>query len=128
MICAGGGGVPVASIDGRFTGVDAVVDKDATTALLASAVGADCLVLATDVAHVELGWGTESSTPVGRTTPDELANHDFARGSMGPKVDAACDFVQETGHRAAIGALTDIASLVDGTSGTQILPDERRRP
>jgi len=123
VVCAGGGGVPIV-IDhfGARRGVEAVVDKDAATALLARVLGADLLLLLTDVPAVDLDWGTSRARPIGRVTPDELARHSFAPGSMAPKVQAATAFVSVTGRRAAIGSLDATADLVAGTVGTQIVP------
>ena len=121
VICAGGGGIPVTlDGDGTFRGAEAVVDKDLTAALLARRLDADLLVMLTDVDAVHLDWGSESERALGKVTPAELHRHDFASGSMGPKVDAACRFVEATGRRAAIGELTKAVEIVRGASGTQI--------
>lgn len=121
VVCAGGGGIPVSeSADGTLTGVEAVIDKDLTAALLAEALGAHALLLLTDVEAVETDFGRPDSRPIRRATPDELRARDFASGSMGPKVDAACRFVERTGGIAAIGALTDAVDLLDGRSGTLV--------
>ncbi|HEX6153025.1 MAG TPA: carbamate kinase [Solirubrobacterales bacterium] len=121
VICAGGGGVPVTvGADGAMHGVEAVVDKDLTAALLARRLGADLLVMLTDVDAVRLGWGREDERPLGAATPAELRSHDFESGSMGPKVEAACRFVEATGRRAAIGALEDAAAIARGEAGTQV--------
>jgi carbamate kinase len=105
-------------------GVEAVIDKDLASALLAKDVGADILVMATDVDGVYLDWNTPSSRVMRDTTPVELKAHTFAPGSMGPKVEAACQFVEETGKRAAIGALGDIPALVTGDAGTQVRSEQ----
>ena len=129
VIAAGGGGVPVArrhgaaGDDGRCYGVEAVIDKDATSSLLARELDADCLLIATDVAALALDFGTPLQRALPRTTPDQLAGLHFAAGSMGPKVNAACDFVRTTGRRAVIGALQDIEAMLAGTAGTQIERD-----
>jgi carbamate kinase len=102
-----------------------VVDKDHSAALLARELGADLLLLLTDVAAVERDHGTPGATPIHATTPTELRRQQFAAGSMHPKVDAASWFVTATGCRAAIGALADAAALVHGTAGTQVRPEER---
>jgi carbamate kinase len=99
------------------------IDKDLTAALLAEALGAERLVLATDVAFVELDWGTAASAPIERATPGTLRRTLFAAGSMGPKVEAACRFVERTGGVCAIGSLAEIAELVRGSAGTQIVPE-----
>lgn len=123
VVCAGGGGIPVvAGPDGGLRGVEAVVDKDAASALLAKAVGAELLLLLTDVRAVEWGWRTPRARPIGETTPAELASLDLPAGSMGPKVAAACGFVEATGATAAIGALADAAALVAGHAGTIVRP------
>ena len=120
VICAGGGGIPVVRDGGRLRGVEAVIDKDLTAALLAEQLGAERLVLATDVAYVERGWRTVRAMPIEHTTPTELRRLEFAAGSMGPKVEAACRFVERTGGVAAIGALADVVALARGRAGTRI--------
>ena len=111
VICAGGGGIPVVrEVDGELRGVDAVVDKDLTTALLAVQLKADVLLLLTDVANVQRDYGTPRAHAIGQTTVAALRELDFAAGSMGPKVEAACRFVERTGGTAAIGKLADAAS------------------
>jgi carbamate kinase len=123
VICAGGGGAPVLEDDGgHFRGAEAVVDKDLSTALLARDLGADALVILTDVANVETGFGTDAAHPIGRTTPAALRALKFPAGSMGPKVEAACRFVEATGKPAMIGRLDDAAGLVRGTRGTVVEP------
>jgi carbamate kinase len=107
VICVGGGGVPVVLEGGALRGVEAVVDKDLAAALLAVTVDADMLALLTDVAAVELDWGAPTAKPIDRATPKQLRAHEFAPGTMGPKVEAACRFVERTGKRAAIGAMED---------------------
>ncbi|AQT75520.1 carbamate kinase [Streptomyces sp. fd1-xmd] len=127
-VCAGGGGVPVIRDEqGQLTGVEAVVDKDLTAALLAEALDADALLLLTDVSHVSLGYGTPGAEPIGRTTPAALRARQFPAGSMGPKVDAVCRFVELTGGMAAIGALEDARAILDGTTGTVVTPSGRYR-
>ena len=121
VVCAGGGGIPVvAESPGRLRGVEAVVDKDLTAALLAQAVGADALLLLTDVAAVMDGYGTPRARPIRRTTAGELRARPFPAGSMGPKVEAVCRFVEKTGGMAAIGRLQDAAALLAGTAGTMV--------
>ena len=122
VICAGGGGIPTAYDDqGRLAGADVVVDKDRASALLAQQLGADLLVLATDVPGVFDHWGTDHAELVSETTPDALRQGRFAQGSMGPKVEAACAFVDATGGRAVIGALDALGGMVNGDAGTQIV-------
>ncbi len=122
VIAAGGGGIPVVRrLDGQgLQGVEAVIDKDHCSALIATALGVDCLVIATDVDAVHIDWDTPDRRALGNTTPEELARHRFAAGSMAPKVAAACAFVRATGARAAIGSLSQIEELVAGTAGTQV--------
>ena len=123
VVCAGGGGIPVLEDhDGRLHGAEAVVDKDLTAALLARDLGADALVILTDVAGVETGFGTPAARPVGRTTPAALRALKLPAGSMGPKVEAACRFVEATGKPAMIGRLADAADLIRGTRGTVVEP------
>jgi carbamate kinase len=121
VVCAGGGGVPVVRRGDQLVGVEAVIDKDLTAALLAREVAADRLIMLTDVPQVERDWGTPDARPIDLATPRELRRLAFAPGSMGPKIDAACRFA-DRGGLAAIGALTDLAGVVAGTAGTQIVP------
>ncbi len=121
VVCAGGGGVPVVrGADGGDAGIEAVIDKDLASALLAHELGADVLVLATDVDGVYVGYGEPEQRLIEAVTPQELRAGSYAAGSMGPKVEAACRFVERGGGRAAIGALDAIADLVDGRRGTQV--------
>ena len=122
VVCVGGGGVPVVAAGTGHAGVEAVIDKDLASALLAIGLGADVLVLATDVDAVYSGWGTPEQRAVRSATPAELREATFAAGSMGPKVEAVCRFVEATGGRAAIGQLSELPELVDGKAGTQIAP------
>jgi carbamate kinase len=124
VICAGGGGIPTVnplSAPGALLGVEAVIDKDLASELLAEDVHADLLVMATDVDGVYLEWGTPRQRRLDRVTPGELAGYQFAAGSMGPKVEAAARFVAKTGGRAAIGSLTDVAGIIAGTAGTSVV-------
>lgn len=119
-ICAGGGGVPVmVGKDGRLCGADAVVDKDLASSFLARTVGAEMLLLLTDVPAVYEHWGSSDARALGRGTPSELSAMEFESGSMAPKVAAACEFAGAGGN-AAIGALEDAAKLARGECGTQI--------
>jgi carbamate kinase len=121
VICAGGGGIPTMYDEhGRLQGVEAVIDKDLASALLAEQLDADLLVIATDVDGVYTGWGTPEQTRLSGLVPDELDGLDLPAGSMGPKVQAACGFARTTGREAVIGALTDIADIVNGTAGTRV--------
>jgi carbamate kinase len=125
VIAAGGGGIPVVrDPDGTLRGVEAVIDKDLAAALLARTAGARRLVLATDVEAAVLGWGTDRERPLGAVSTDELRGHArdgaFASGSMGPKVEAACRFVEAGGERAVITSLDRIADAVAGRAGTVV--------
>jgi carbamate kinase len=123
VVCAGGGGIPVvADASGALHGAEAVVDKDLTAALLARAVNADALLLLTDVDAVIDGFGTPDARPIRRATPGELRARSFPAGSMGPKVEAACRFVEGTGKMAAIGRLEAATSLLRGEAGTVVSP------
>ena len=123
VICAGGGGAPVVrSRLGELEGIEAVVDKDSTTGLLAEALDADLLVLLTAVAAVETDYGTLAARPIHRATPADLRALRFPAGSMGPKVEAACRFVELTGGTAAIGALRDAEAILTGKAGTIVTP------
>ena len=123
VICTGGGGIPVMyqPDNGRhLIGVEAVIDKDFASGLLAQELKADLFIMATDVNGVYLDWGTPSARLIRETTPGQLKHHVFPAGSMGPKVEAACTFVEETGKPAAIGALADIQAIVAGDAGTKV--------
>ncbi len=127
VVAGGGGGIPmIRDSEGMLHGVECVIDKDLAGVLLAEAVGASVFAILTDVPAVLLDRGKPSERPLGRTTVAELRKHqaeqDFPAGSMGPKVEAVCRFVERTGGRGAIGALDDIAAVVAGESGTQVLP------
>lgn len=122
VVAAGGGGIPVVEhLDGTLHGVEAVIDKDLASALLATALGAHRLLLVTDVDAVYRHWGTPAARRVHEATPAELRSLGAAEGSMGPKVEAACRFA-EAGGAAAIGALDDLPALLAGTAGTRVLP------
>jgi carbamate kinase len=120
VICAGGGGIPVmVTADGGLRGVEAVIDKDHSAALLAEQLGADALLLLTDVSAVWTKWpACSESRPIGRTTPAALRAHDFAPGSMAPKIEAACRFAERTGRIAAIGAMDEAQAILAGQAGT----------
>lgn len=121
VICAGGGGIPVVQRpDGTMVGVEAVIDKDHASGLLAAALNANAFLMLTDVAGVFADWGTPDQALLRHATPLELASMSFPAGSMGPKVDAACDFAKATGGFAAIGRLADCLELVNGAVGTRI--------
>jgi carbamate kinase len=123
VICAGGGGVPVIRNErGKLQGVEAVIDKDLTAAVLAESLDADFLIILTDVAAVLLDYGTPTQRELNRATPGWLRDLDFPAGSMGPKVEAACRFVELTGDIAAIGRLQDTVDIVAGRAGTIVTP------
>ncbi|HEX6569156.1 MAG TPA: carbamate kinase [Acidimicrobiales bacterium] len=129
VICTGGGGIPTTWVPGEertLTGVEAVIDKDLASELLAREVGADLFVMATDVDGVYDGWGTPEQRKLDRVTPGELRARPFPAGSMGPKVEAAARFVEATGKRAAIGALDEIEQIVEGRGGTTVAPAATR--
>ena len=124
VICAGGGGIPVMYTDEavpagkQLVGVEAVIDKDLASALLAKDLKADALAIVTDVDAVYVDWGTPDQRAIRRATPEALMGTEFAAGSMGPKVRAACSFVEETGGLAAIGSIEDTPALLRGEAGT----------
>jgi len=124
VICAGGGGIPTMYLPGTRTlvGAEVVIDKDRASALLAAELEADVLVMATDTDAVYLDWGTQAARPLGRVTPEALERQTYAAGSMGPKVEAACEFVRRSGKRAAIGALDQVEQMVEDRAGTQVTP------
>ncbi|MDZ4267704.1 MAG: carbamate kinase [Mycobacterium sp.] len=121
VVCAGGGGIPTMYDEhGHLRGVEAVIDKDLASALLAVQLDADLLVIATDVDGVYTDWGTPDQTRLGSVTHEDLARLDLPAGSMGPKVQAASDFTLQTGNEAVIGSLNDITRIVEGTAGTRV--------
>jgi carbamate kinase len=121
VVCAGGGGIPVVRhADGSLDGIEAVIDKDLTAALLAQTLGADALLLLTDVTAVETDFGHPGSRPIRTARAAELRSYGFAAGSMGPKVEAACRFAERTGGVAAIGSLADAAGVLTGSAGTRV--------
>jgi carbamate kinase len=126
VVCAGGGGIPVMYTDepvpaGRqLVGVEAVIDKDLASALLAEDLKADALLIVTDVAAVYADWGTPGERAIRRANPSALAGTEFAAGSMGPKVRAACSFAERTGGLAVIGSITDTPALLRGEAGTVV--------
>lgn len=128
VVANGGGGIPVVEeADGSLRGVEAVIDKDLGAALLARTVSADVLVIGTDVPHAVLRFGAPDAEPLGTVTVSDLrgyaAEGHFASGSMGPKVDAACRFVEQGGTRAVITDLAHIADAIRGDAGTVVVPD-----
>ncbi len=121
VICAGGGGIPTMYDEDRnLQGVEAVIDKDLAASLLAQELAADLLVIATDVDGVYLNWGKPDQQRLGAVTPEEFEGLNLPKGSMGPKVDAACGFARATGKEAVIGSLADIDDIVEGAAGTRV--------
>ena len=127
VICAGGGGIPTAyRADGQLVGVEAVIDKDHASGLLARDVDADILIMATDAPGAFVGFGTPKARAIAHADPDALLTEyqgEFAAGSMLPKIIAACDFARATDKPAVIGALADIDAMLAGTAGTRISTD-----
>jgi len=122
VVCAGGGGIPVAEYP-DIRGVEAVIDKDRTSALLAEELAADALLILTDIDGVFRNYGAPDAELIRAATPSELRAGSFPKGSMGPKIEAVCRFVERTGGTAAIGSLADAAHLLTGDRGTLIRPD-----
>lgn len=121
VICAGGGGIPTMyGEDGNLKGIEAVIDKDLASSLLAQQLNSDLLVIATDVNAAFINWGKPDQKGIAYAHPDELEKLGFAAGSMGPKVEAACEFARKTGKTAVIGALADIEAIVQGKAGTRV--------
>jgi carbamate kinase len=122
VICAGGGGIPTMYRPGTRTlvGVEAVIDKDRASAVLARDLRADALVIATDTDAIYTGWGTPQRRAISLAHPDALEKLDFAAGSMGPKVEAAIEFARSTGNDALIGSLADLPALLAGTAGSRV--------
>jgi carbamate kinase len=124
VICAGGGGIPTMYAPGRkLQGVEAVVDKDRASCMMARELEVDLFVMATDADAVYLDWGKPTQRAIRRASPKALAAFPFAGGSMGPKVEAACEFAERTGKTAAIGALADVTRMACGQAGTLITPE-----
>lgn len=120
IICGGGGGAPVIEKDGAYVGFEAVIDKDMTAALIAEEIGAEHLLILTDGTHVCLDWGTPQEEKLERVTVKEMKRYHFPAGSMGPKVDACCQFVEKTGQHGHIGDLSCALDIIEGKSGTHI--------
>ena len=123
VICAGGGGIPVIrNHTGKLQGIEAVIDKDLTAAVLAEHLEADALLILTDTNGVYTDYNTPQQQHISRATPTTLRKLNLPSGSMGPKVEAACRFVELTGDTAAIGPLHHAADILNGTTGTIITP------
>jgi carbamate kinase len=127
VICAGGGGIPTMyqpGADRKLVGVEAVIDKDFASELLARDLAADLFVMLTDADAVCVDWGEPTQKQIRRASPSSIAAFSFPAGSMEPKVDAACRFVKATGKTAAIGALKDLPRIVAGEAGTTVASSE----
>jgi carbamate kinase len=127
VIANGGGGIPVVRReDGSLEGVEAVIDKDLTAALVAQEIGADLLVIATDVDSAVTDWGTAHAKPIGEVTTAEMRaiakDQGFAAGSMGPKVEAVTRFAERAGGTGIITSLARISSAIEGHLGTRVIP------
>ncbi len=126
VICTGGGGVPVTQdTDGKWQGVEAVVDKDRSSTVLAKDLKADALLVLTDVAAVAINWGQPDQKNIKSATPEQMDEIGFAAGSMGPKVEAAGDFVRNGGKIGGIGSLDDALDIINGVAGTTISADHK---
>ncbi|KAA8669167.1 carbamate kinase [Vibrio gigantis] len=123
VICTGGGGIPVKKENGKLVGVEAVIDKDMSAAFLAKQLDADALLILTDADAVYLDWGKPTQHALRSTTPSELAKFEFDAGSMGPKIEASCEFIQQGGKVVGIGALEDGLQILQGQAGTNITKD-----
>lgn len=127
VIAAGGGGIPTMYEPGakrKLAGIECVIDKDLATELLARELDADLYVMLTDADAVYVDWGRPTQKAIRRASPAALAKMQFAAGSMGPKVEAACRFASATGKSAAIGALADLGRIITGEAGTMVTPRE----
>ncbi|MFI3273108.1 carbamate kinase [Vibrio sp.] len=120
VICTGGGGIPVKKENGKLVGVEAVIDKDMSAAFLAKQLDADALLILTDADAVYLDWGKPTQHALRSTTPSELAMFEFDAGSMGPKIEASCEFIEQGGKVVGIGALEDGLQILQGQAGTNI--------
>ena len=120
VICAGGGGLPVAYNGNKLFGVEAVIDKDLAAGLLARSLNAGMFIMLTDVDYVYIDWGGPQQRAISAAHPDAIEELHFESGSMGPKVKGACRFVRETGRRSIIGRLRHVQDVVEGRSGTLI--------
>ncbi|NOH85081.1 carbamate kinase [Vibrio sp. 03-59-1] len=123
VICTGGGGIPVKEENGKLVGVEAVIDKDMSAAFLAKQLDADALLILTDADAVYLDWGKPTQHALSATTPSELSQYEFDAGSMGPKIEASCEFINQGGKLVGIGALEDGLRILKGEAGTNIKRD-----
>jgi carbamate kinase len=129
VICCGGGGIPVIRKERKFRGVEAVIDKDLASSILAQEIKADIFLIVSDIEGAAIHWGTREQKVLGKVSLKEIrqyikAGH-FPTGSMGPKVDAIVQFFQATGNRGIIGKLEDIESAIEGRAGTEIVPEKQ---
>lgn len=125
VICCGGGGIPTYFNEkGELVGAEAVIDKDLASSVLAADVEADLFVIATDVSGAYVDWGKPTQRRIAQADPESLRAFGFAKGSMGPKVEAVCRFVEKTGRTAVIGSLNEIDQILAGTSGTRVVPEK----
>ncbi|MBY7728881.1 carbamate kinase [Vibrio splendidus] len=120
IICGGGGGAPVVEKDGAYVGFEAVIDKDMTAALIAEEIGAQHLLILTDGSHVCLDWGTPKEEKLENVSVEQMKKYTFPAGSMGPKVDACCQFVEKTKQHGHIGDLSSALEIIKGKTGTHI--------
>ncbi|WP_373943826.1 carbamate kinase [Vibrio chagasii] len=120
IICGGGGGAPVVEKDGAYVGFEAVIDKDMTAALIAEEIGAEHLLILTDGSHVCLDWGTPKEEKLENVSVEQMKKYTFPAGSMGPKVDACCQFVEKTKQHGHIGDLSSALEIIKGKTGTHI--------
>ncbi|MGF1757897.1 carbamate kinase [Photobacterium sagamiensis] len=123
VICTGGGGIPVKKENGKLVGVEAVIDKDMSAAFLAKQLNADALLILTDADAVFLDWGKPTQKALRNTTPGELAQYAFDAGSMGPKIDASCEFINQGGKLVGIGSLEAGIRILKGEAGTNIIAE-----
>ena len=125
VVCCGGGGIPTYFNEkGELVGAEAVIDKDLASSLLASSVDADLFIIATDVSGAYVDWGKPTQRRIAQADPESLRAFGFAKGSMGPKVEAACRFVERCGKTAVIGALSEIDQILAGQSGTRVVAEK----
>ncbi|HIF9502379.1 TPA: carbamate kinase [Photobacterium damselae] len=123
VICTGGGGIPVKHENGQLIGVEAVIDKDMSAAFLAKQLEADALLILTDADAVYLDWGKPTQKALSSTTPSELSQYTFDAGSMGPKIEASCEFIKQGGKLVGIGSLADGLRILKGERGTNIIAE-----
>ncbi|HIF9200788.1 TPA: carbamate kinase [Photobacterium damselae] len=123
VICTGGGGIPVKHENGQLVGVEAVIDKDMSAAFLAKQLEADALLILTDADAVYLDWGKPTQKALSSTTPSELSQYTFDAGSMGPKIEASCEFIRQGGKLVGIGSLADGLRILKGERGTNIIAE-----